>query len=375
VPTARFYGALVVAVVVFYYAGTSEVAWLYLLAYWVAALIVAAYVYHLWNRGVRSEISVRDQTSAPGSPMEDLPEALLNARPPGTAFEGDSITLDLELASSSGTRGPAKMTGSIAGVELAAAAGRIPKQGWVEQKVVGPARRGPVITSGWVLETGDLLGLFRHRGKKTEAREIALVLPRFTSLGSRTRVRELELSAAASRAGSGTELFGAREYRPGDPLRRIDWRSTARHGELIVREYEPPGIQSLGIFCDPAPPTREAADQVARLAASEVWECLRNGGRAVLWAPGTEPSTYEESGSMWALWEWLARYPSPDDGASPEPPRVGDAVGVIAGGDARVVDALERAKRRGGAIRAWVVGETEPNVDAPIERVGTGWPL
>jgi hypothetical protein len=179
----------------------------------------------------------------------------------------------------------------------------------------------------------------------------------------------------ASRAGSGTELFGAREYRPGDPLRRIDWRSTARHGELIVREYEPPGIQSLGIFCDPAPPTREAADQVARLAASEVWECLRNGGRAVLWAPGTEPSTYEESGSMWALWEWLARYPSPDDGASPEPPRVGDAVGVIAGGDARVADALERAKRRGGAIRAWVVGETEPNVDAPIERVGTGWPL
>ena len=50
-----------------------------------------------------------------------------------------------------------------------------------------------------------------------------------------------------------------REYRPGDPLRRIHWRSSARHGELIVREFEPPGVQTLGIFCDPSPSTPEVA--------------------------------------------------------------------------------------------------------------------
>jgi hypothetical protein len=38
-------GALAVAFIVFYYGSTSEVAWLFLLAYWIAALIVAAYVY------------------------------------------------------------------------------------------------------------------------------------------------------------------------------------------------------------------------------------------------------------------------------------------------------------------------------------------
>jgi uncharacterized protein (DUF58 family) len=30
----------------------------------------------------------------------------------------------------------------------------------------------------------------------------------------------------------------AREYRPGDPLRRVNWPATARHGELMVRQEE-----------------------------------------------------------------------------------------------------------------------------------------
>jgi len=376
-PRARFYGAVAVAAVVFYYAGTSEVAWLYLLAYWIAALIVASFLYKLWNRGLRGEIFVRGYKFAAGSPMEDLPEAVLNARPLRRAFEGDSILLDLRLVSSRGTRGPARMTGSVAGVELAIAAGLVSKKGWTEQKVVGPVRRGPVSPTGWRLYAGDLLGLYSDDlGNRTEGEsELVLVLPRFASLGSRHRVRELEASAAASRAGTGTELFGVREYRPGDPLRRIHWRSSARHGELIVREYEPPGIQSLGIFCDPAPPTPEAADQIARLAASEAWDCLRSGGRAVLWSPGAEPSTYDESRSIWALLEWLARYPSPVERLDLPPPRVSDAVAVVARYNAPVIDALEGVKQRGGDIRAWVVGEAVFDVDAPVQNVGLGWPL
>lgn len=36
--------------------------------------------------------------------------------------------------------------------------------------------------------------------------------------------------------GSGTEPYGVRDYLPGDPLHRIHWRATARHGRLISRE-------------------------------------------------------------------------------------------------------------------------------------------
>jgi uncharacterized protein (DUF58 family) len=308
--------------------------------------------------------------------VEDLPESLLNARPARTAFEGDTISIDLELVSSRGTRGPARMSGSVAGQEMTSAAGLVSKKGWTERRVVEQVRRGPVISTGWTLDTGDLLGFFKGRETRTQGHtELALVLPRFASLGGRQRVRELEASTAALRAGTGTELFGVREYRPGDPLRRIHWRSSARHGELIVREYEPPGIQSLGIFCDPAPPTREAADQIARLAASEAWDCLSNGGRAVLWSPGAEPSTFDESRSIWALLEWLARYPAPVEGLDLPPPRVSDAVAVLARDQPQVADALEGVKHRGGSIRAWVVGEAVPNLDAPIQHVGLGWPL
>ncbi|MBI3354713.1 MAG: DUF58 domain-containing protein [Nitrospirae bacterium] len=39
-------------------------------------------------------------------------------------------------------------------------------------------------------------------------------------------------------AGGSDEFFGTREYRQGDSLRHIHWLSTARHSELIVKEFE-----------------------------------------------------------------------------------------------------------------------------------------
>lgn len=41
---------------------------------------------------------------------------------------------------------------------------------------------------------------------------------------------------------------GLRDYRPGDPLRRIDWKATARHGELQSRVYEPSATQQLYVL-------------------------------------------------------------------------------------------------------------------------------
>ncbi|MCH8543689.1 MAG: DUF58 domain-containing protein [Alcanivorax sp.] len=38
-------------------------------------------------------------------------------------------------------------------------------------------------------------------------------------------------------AGDGQEFHQLREYRPGDTMRQIDWRATARRGELVSREY------------------------------------------------------------------------------------------------------------------------------------------
>jgi len=352
------------------------VAWLYLLAYAIAALIVASFLYARWNRGVRGEIHVQSTLSPSGSPRDDLPEQVLRSAPTARAiFELDRIELKLGLVTERGTRGPAQMAGTVGATPASTASGVVPHAGWSERTIIGPLRRGPVLAAGWKLTTSDPLGLFSNRSSSTD-RELALVLPRFTSLNRRVQVRELEASVAAPRTGSGTELFGVREYRPGDPLRRIHWRSSARHGELIVREFEPPGIQMLGIVCDPAPPSPDAADQIARLAASEAWDCIRSGGRVVLWAPGVEPTHRSEERNIWALLEWLARYPAVDEDATPSrPPLMRDAVAVIATADARLVDALETVKAQGGSVRGWVVGDAQPEIDAPTQQVGLGWPV
>ena len=44
----------------------------------------------------------------------------------------------------------------------------------------------------------------------------------------------------ASHKGEGEHLHGLREYKPGDPLRRIAWRTSARHQKLYSREMESP---------------------------------------------------------------------------------------------------------------------------------------
>jgi uncharacterized protein (DUF58 family) len=361
--------------VVEYYGTTSEVPWLFLLASWIVALMVVALAYARWNRaGLRLHIAIRGTKPAPGSPAEDLPEHLMRSAPlPAPIFEGDGLEIELGLDTTGAPRGPARVTGEVGGELLSAAAGVVPRSGWRHPVELQGMHRGPVGAHAWMVESSDPVGMFRSRRTSADS-EVALVLPRFTSLARRPQARELEASVAAPRAGSGTELFGVREYRPGDSLRRIHWRSSARHGELVVREYEPPGVQTLGIFCDPEPHGAAVADQVARLAASEAWDCLRSGGRVMLWGPGLAPSASGDARSLWALLEWLARYPQLSGDAT-DPPLVTEAVGVTGGARQEIVDALEMVRRRGGNVRAWVVGDAELDVDAPVQHVGTDWPV
>ncbi len=358
-----------------YYGTTSEVPWLFLLASLIVALVVMSFAYAQWNRaGLRLHLAVRGTRPTAGSPVEELPEHLMRTAPlPAPIFEGDGLEMELGLDTTGAPRGPARLTGLIGGDRLSAATGLVPRSGWRHPAELHAMRRGPIDAQAWVIESSDPVGMFRSRRTSLDA-EVALVLPRFMSLGRQPQARELEASVAAPRAGSGTELFGVREYHPGDSLRRIHWRSSARHGELLVREYEPPGVQTLGILCDPGPGSPEVADQVARLAASEAWDCIRGGGRVVLWGPGLAPSAPGEARSLWAVLEWLARYPQLS-GEATDMPLVTEAVAVTRGAQQEIVDALEMVRRRGGNVRAWVVGDGDLDVDAPVQHVGTAWPL
>jgi uncharacterized protein (DUF58 family) len=308
---------------------------------------------------------MRSSRRAAGSPAEELPEQLLRRGPfPAPVFEGDGLELEVAFHTRGAARGPAWATGQVGGRDIAAGTGLVPREGWGRIKALRDLRRGPIGATGWTIGTSDPLGFFRSTRSAPDA-EVALILPLFMSLAGRRQSRELEASVAAPRAGFGSELLGVREYRPGDSLRRIHWRSSARHGELVVREYEPPGLQTLGIYLDPSPASTEVADQIARIAASEAWDCLREGGRVVLCAPGLEPT--QPSRDLWAALEWLARYPSGPSGPSGHLPMNGEEVVVVT--------ANANADLPASADRVWVVGDAELDIDAPIERVGTQWPI
>ncbi len=91
------------------------------------------------------------------------------------------------------------------------------------------------------LRSGDIFGLFPAE-LQVETRDYLIVLPRLVDLP--------DLGLPAERpfgeAKSGSRIFedpsrvvGVRDYRPGDPLKRIDWKATARRQELQSRVYEP----------------------------------------------------------------------------------------------------------------------------------------
>ncbi len=48
-----------------------------------------------------------------------------------------------------------------------------------------------------------------------------------------------------------SRYLGPRPYQPTDPLRRIDWRQSARRGDLYVRTYETVATAQTAIFLDP----------------------------------------------------------------------------------------------------------------------------
>jgi uncharacterized protein (DUF58 family) len=57
-------------------------------------------------------------------------------------------------------------------------------------------------------------------------------------------------SHARSVAAAGEDDVAAREYRHGDDLRRVHWRSTARRGELMVRREEQPWQSRCTVILD-----------------------------------------------------------------------------------------------------------------------------
>lgn len=108
--------------------------------------------------------------------------------------------------------------------------------------VLVPTRRGKLAAGPLTLRTIGPLGL-AGRQYVNPANAVLTVLPPFRSrrfLPARiARLREMEGRSLLLVSGEGTEFDSLREYVRGDDVRSIDWRSTARRGETLVKTWRP----------------------------------------------------------------------------------------------------------------------------------------
>ncbi len=113
-------------------------------------------------------------------------------------------------------------------------------------------RRGGFRLGPTRLPSGDPFGLFRVQ-KVIPSQDVLVVLPMIYEIasfisppgllpgGQVIRRKALDVTPHAS---------GVREYVPGDPMKRIHWPSTARRGQLIVKEFEQDPQAEVWLFLD-----------------------------------------------------------------------------------------------------------------------------
>lgn len=103
------------------------------------------------------------------------------------------------------------------------------------------SRRGAYTVGPLVAVAGDPIGLTQRETVLAEPFEL-LVHPEVVRVTDRPLTRQYEdppMRPPISKPWpSGMDLYGMREFRPGDSIRRIVWRATARTGKLMIWEAE-----------------------------------------------------------------------------------------------------------------------------------------
>ena len=141
------------------------------------------------------------------------------------------------------------------------------------QVEVVPWRRGILRFAGVTLARPDPMGLFRSF-VRVSAPQSVLILPRrypipLIALPGALRYQQGGVALAAN-IGRSDEFVALRDYRRGDPLRHIHWRSWAKAGKPIVKEFEDEFFVRHALVLDTfdEEPNGEILEEAVSVAAS-----------------------------------------------------------------------------------------------------------
>ena len=139
-----------------------------------------------------------------------------------------------------------------------------------------PRRRGRIEFSGLTLGRPDPLGLVKGLARVPLAGRVIALPRRYRlpdiALPGRRKFQPGGVSLAAS-VGDSEEFLALRDYRPGDPLQRVHWKSYARTGKPVVKEYQDEFFERHALVLDTGSSRGEDAafEDAVALAASFVY--------------------------------------------------------------------------------------------------------
>ncbi|HPP57938.1 MAG TPA: DUF58 domain-containing protein [Candidatus Hydrogenedens sp.] len=149
-------------------------------------------------------------------------------------------------------------------------------------------RRGYHRIGPLVMETGDFFGLQR-RFRTDENQEYITVLPSVVYIKSfqvSTRRPHGPVRVSHKIYEDPTRIYGIREYTPGDPLKSIHWKVSAKANKLQVKTYEPATVIGATLVLDMfednyLPQSREERMELAITTTASIAYLLHLSGEPV----------------------------------------------------------------------------------------------
>jgi uncharacterized protein (DUF58 family) len=259
-----------------------------------------------------------------------LRKLAISRRMPPYTFAGDPLHIDYTLANGrrwtaalalfvedDGAPADRAVPGTV-NAQPQAFFARVPAQdkGRVRWNGISPTR-GKYRFKSIDLITRSPFGLFERRVTIHEPDEL-IVYPKVGQLSRRWHLMQRQASESSrgqrhDRTSQQQEYHGLRDYRPGDSPRWIHWRTSARLGKPMVKEFEQQNEQDLAILIDPWLPRtkvtheqREALEQAVQFVATLSLETCRQSGRRLLlgWT-GPTPGLRQGPASVKLLHEFL----------------------------------------------------------------------
>lgn len=275
----------------------------------------------------------------------------------GALLEGDDVWVTLEATPRSRVPLPA-----LAVTERLARLGErethLARSGGIHRGtyVLESLPRGRFVVEQVRATIDDPFGLARSE-VELDAGGSLLVYPRLVALDrlfSESGAHAEDGRRLLLRRPSGFDFHSVRDYEQGESLRKVHWPSTARRGQLMVKELEDAPRDEIAVLldADPAAVTGESFDVQVRAAGSILRAHASRGRRAVLAVNSAERPTVRVSsldgGWLAALGLLAAAEP---DGVRP----VVDLLARESGPAARVYETVVITARLSGVLATKLV--------------------